>query len=349
MRTAPLGLAALAAILPASAQGALDSPAFGGSRVFSEGVNSLGNPARFDRCLPGWYFGAVDGDLQAKGLTGALEALGRGGDASGPLADLAGAPWGTRTTGFGLVLTQAGLHGAIARERWNGLAAAVDLDPARLGAGLAQNRTTADLLRADVERVVLGAGSAEGRSGYGFAVRIERWSLVRRTAALNPLGDQRGLAEGPSLLDLDGPGEAALDVNLNAGYVAELGRGVRFGVMGDHLVPRTLAGIAQRAQLRAGFMVEVGRSAQVSVEADLNEAARLPLPTPQRSLSGSVRLGFGPTVGLTFGAERRTAGGVATTAAGATLLWKLPALSVGLGFRVSGDAPLRTLLVRVDA
>ena len=68
--TAPraLGLALLAATLPAAAQGALDGPSFGGSRVFSEGLNSLGNPARFDRCLPGWYFSALDGDLKAKGI-----------------------------------------------------------------------------------------------------------------------------------------------------------------------------------------------------------------------------------------------------------------------------------------
>ena len=85
------------------------------------------------------------------------------------------------------------------------------------------------------------------------------------------------------------------------------------------------------------------------MEGDLNEATRLPLTLPQKSLSASVRLGFGPSVGLTFGAERRTVGGAASTAAGATLYWKLPSLSLGFGFRFADDAPLKALLVRVNA
>lgn len=349
--TAPraLGLALLAATLPAAAQGALDGPSFGGSRVFSEGLNSLGNPARFDRCLPGWYFSALDGDLKAKGSQGALEGLAKDADPTASLRDLAGAPWASRTTGYGVTLTQAGLHGAIARERWNGLTAAVDRDPAHLDTGIALNTSTAEVVRADVERVVLGAGSAEGRSGYGFAVRVERWTVFRTTAALHPGPGQEALARGPALLDATGPGQAALDVNLNGGYVTELGGGLRFGLLGDHLLPRTVAGVAQRAQVRAGFMLDLGSSTQISVEGDLNEAARLPLTVPAKSLSGSVRLGFGPALGLSFGAERRTLGGSAATAAGATLYWKLPALTLGFGFRFSEDAPLKALLVRVNA
>ncbi len=71
MKTLPL--LGLAAALPLAAQGTLDSPSFGGSRVFSEGVHSFGNPARFDRCLPGYYFGYQDGDLKAKGNAAALD------------------------------------------------------------------------------------------------------------------------------------------------------------------------------------------------------------------------------------------------------------------------------------
>lgn len=343
-----LGLAALAGLTPLAAQGALDGPAFGGSRVFSEGVNSLGNPARYDRCLPGWYFSALDGDLRAKGNRGALEGLADA-DPSASLRDLAAAPWASRTTSFGLTLTQAGLHGAVARERWNGLSAAVDLDAAHLGPGLALNTSGADVVRADVERVVLGAGSAEGRSGYGFAVRIERWTVFRTRAALHPAPGQEALGRGPALLEAAGPGKATLDLNLNGGYVADLGGGVRFGALVDHLLPRTVEGVAQRAQVRAGFQVDLGPSAQASVEGDLNEAARLPLTVPSRSLGGSVRLGFGPSLGLTFGAERRSIGGTATTAAGATLFWKLPSLTLGFGLRFSEDAPLRALLVRVNA
>jgi hypothetical protein len=336
-----LRLLCFAAALPAAAQGFLDDPAFGGSRVFSEGYGPLGNPARFDRCPAGWYFGVQDGDLKARNQAAFTAPL--------DLDALAKAPWATRSFGFGLTLTQAGLHGSVSRERWNGLDAAVDRDPAHLGANLGLNTTAAQLLRAEVERVVVGAGSSEGRSGYGFAVRVERWRIGRAVAALNPQPGQLALLGGPHPLDAAPDLAASLDVNLNGGYVIELGRGIRFGLMGDHLLPRTLAGLSHKAQFRAGFQVDAGPSASVSVEADLNEATRLPLVAPQKSFSASVRLGFGPAVGLTFGAERRTVGGVATTAAGATLYWKLPALSVGFGLRIADEVPMKTLLVRVDA
>jgi len=334
-------LLCLAAALPAAAQGFLDDPAFGGSRVFSEGYGGLGNPARFDRCPAGWYFGLQDGDLKARNQAEFAAPL--------DLDALGKAPWASRTFGFGLTVTQAGLHGSVSRERWNGFDATVDRDPSHLGANLGLNTTAAQLLRAEVERVVVGAGSSEGRSGYGFAVRVERWRIGRATAALNPQPGQLALVGGPDPLDASVPLASSLDVNLNGGYVIELGRGIRFGLMGDHLLPRTLAGLSQKAQIRAGFQLDAGQSASLSVEADLNEATRLPLTVPQKSLSASVRLGFGPTLGLTFGAERRTVGGVAATAAGATLYWKLPALSLGFGIRIADDAPLKTLLVRVDS
>lgn len=344
-----LSVLGLAAALPLAAQGFLDSPSFGGSKVFSEGVHSLGNPARYDRCLPGYYLSFQDGDLKAKGSAAALEEVARGTDPASALAALDAAPWASRTTGYGLVLTQAGLHGSVSREQWNGLAAAVDRDPAHLGANLGLNRTSADVIRADVDRVVLGAGSAEGSSGYGFAVRIERWSFGRRTAALNPAVGQDSLAKAPALLDVSDTPSTSTDVNLNGGYVMALGQGLRFGLLGDHLIPKTVAGLDLKGQVRAGFQLDLGSSAQVSVEGDLNEAIRLPVALPQKSLSASLRLAFGPALGLTLGAEKRTLGGASTTTAGATVFWKLPALSVGFGFRFSDDAPLKSLLVRVNS
>jgi hypothetical protein len=347
MKTLPL--LGLAAALPLAAQGTLDSPSFGGSRVFSEGVHSFGNPARFDRCLPGYYFGYQDGDLKAKGNAAALEDLARGSDLPAALAALEAAPWASRTTGYGLVLTQSGLHGSVSREQWNGLAASVDRDPAHLGANQGLNLTSADVIRANVDRVVLGAGSAEGSSGYGFAVRIERWSFGRRTAALNPAAGQDSLAKAPDLLDVSETPSTSTDVNLNGGYVMALGPGLRFGLMGDHLIPKTIAGLDLKGQVRAGFQLDVSPSAQISVEGDLNEAIRLPVSLPQKSLSASLRLAFGPALGLTLGAEKRSLGGASTTTAGATVYWKLPTLSVGFGFRFSDDAPLKGLLVRVNS
>lgn len=339
----------LVAGLPLAAQGYVDGPDFGGSKVFSEGVNALGNPARYDQCPPGYYLSYQDGDLKAKGNASALEELAKGGDARAALAALASSSWASRTSGYGVTLTQTGLHGSVSRERWNGLTATVDQDPAHLGANQGLNTTTAEILRAEVDRIVFGAGSAEGQSGYGFAVRVERWSYQRRTAALNPAPGQESLSQAPALLDLSGTSSTTTDANLNGGYVVELGKGFRFGLMGDHLIPKTIAGLDLKGQYRAGLQVELGPSARLALEGDLNEATRMPITLPQKTLSASLRLAFGPTVGLTVGAERRTLAGSATTTVGATLYWKLPNLSMGFGFRFADDSPLKGLLVRVNS
>src|SRR5512146_10654 len=77
-----LALGAALGLVPVSAQTPffLDGTATGGSKVFSEGMNPLGNCARFDQPQqPATYFTYLDGDQRAQDNKTAMDDLGVGG------------------------------------------------------------------------------------------------------------------------------------------------------------------------------------------------------------------------------------------------------------------------------
>ena len=71
-------LAASAVCAPLVAQTPLftDGPAFGGSKVFSEGANPLGNPARYGQAQGGYYFTFLNGDQESKNTESILNNTG---------------------------------------------------------------------------------------------------------------------------------------------------------------------------------------------------------------------------------------------------------------------------------
>ena len=351
-----IGILALTAGLPVLAQAFPDSPAFGGSRVFSLGLNPVGNSARFDQALPGWYVGGWDGDQKPKDQQQALDALAGalGGDnfaLGGALAKLADNPWAERTRSYGAIFAQAGgVHGSLVREETSSLLAAPDLDPAHRGgaSALALNTTTLDVRRTVVNRLVLGAGSLQDGVAYGYALRLEDWRVGQQTAALNPTGTQVPLLTPGALLDYKDSGQKYFAATLDAGAIFELSPGIRLGAMVDRLVPRTFGDIKEQAQARAGVQVDLGSSAQFSVESDLNQAYRLPYTVKQRTASASLRIAANPTVQAVLGAQRRQIGGQSTTAFGAMLYIRAGAFLLGAGMQVSQDRPLKGFGVQIE-
>jgi hypothetical protein len=80
-----------AACAPLCAQTPLftDGSTFGGSQVFSEGLNPNGNPARIGQAPAGYYLSFVDGDQRAKDNKSILSTINSssGSAASGPWAN----------------------------------------------------------------------------------------------------------------------------------------------------------------------------------------------------------------------------------------------------------------------
>lgn len=344
-----LVLALLASLIPLSAQSPLftDGPAFGGSKVFSEGRNPMGNPARCDQAAPGWYFTYLDGDQRAKDNRSLLQDSANGvPDALNKLQD---APWAQRTKAYGVVGVRDATQFGFTREEFNSMTAFPDLEPSRSGS--AGNGTWVLGRRASVDRISFGGGSSQGATAFGASLRLERWRNGLQTAALNP-----GLVGGSelSMTDLDhsllattATTQKTLTYAMDMGFTAELAQGLRLGITLDQLNPKHLWDVYMQPQFRAGLQFDLGPAAKLAVESDVNPAARMPFPEKQQSSSASLRFAASPAVVFIVGAEHRKIGEVSTTRGGVTLQLRTEALLVGLGFQFGQDRPLRgaTLMV----
>jgi len=324
-----------------------DGAAFGGSRVFSEGLNPLGNSARFDKPASGVYLGWVDGDEGAKNTKTALAGLGIPAQISSGLATLADTSWALRTRAIGIAYVDKGVYSSYTREENTSVFAAPDLDPAHLGAGLPLNSSTVALRRSVVDRLGLGAGSFDQGSGYGILLRIERWKTGQALAALNPSASQLPL-DGQDLLAFKELADSSkTSVTVDLGYTLELLQGIRFGATVDRLLPRHFGDVYEGPQARAGFQVDLGSTVQLSVDSDINKAMRMPFPVRQRITTASLRMAPSPSLTLIAGAERRSIGGQPQIRGGLTLFVHGGTWHIGAGFQASQDRPLKGLTVSV--
>lgn len=324
-------LALVAAALPLTAQSYGDSPAFGGSRVFSEGLDPLGNSARFDRVPAGWYLGWEAGDWKPRGFRSDSDALGQAlavGDAATAASltnSLQNDPMPLRTSDIGLEYAgTGGVRFALGHEL-------------RTGVEMLPGNTIA-ARRVEVDRMVTGAGSSDGQTAYGITFRLERVRVgVEQTV---------GVAPDPALA-FAGTSRSTLSVTSDAGFTTTLTEGVRFGLMVNRLLPRHFWDVYEQPQARAGLELDLGTLGRLSVEGDLNKAARLPLPEKQKTLSTSLRILATPTVTLVVGAERRTVDGVSATLVGTTVQIATAPLRLAFGFQFGDDRPQKALGLRI--
>lgn len=339
-----LASGALSAQAPIFADGA----AFGGTRVFSEGLNPLGNPARFDKPAAGVYLGWTEGDEGAKDTKTALDGFSDPARTASGLAKLADKSWALRTRAFGLAYVDKGMYSSFTREENTSLLAAPDLNPAHLGAGLLLNTTTVDVRRTVVDRLCLGAGSFDQGSGYGISLRVERWKTGQVLAAFNPGAGQLTL-DGRDLLEFqETAGSRTTTLTVDLGYTQELLQGIRFGATVDRLIPHHFGDVYEGLQGRAGFQVDLGSTVQLSVDSDINKAMRMPFPVRQRITTASLRMAPSPFLTLILGAERRTLGGQALIRGGATLFVHGGGWHIGVGFQAGQDRPMKGAALSVN-
>lgn len=337
-------LVLLLAALPASAQSFAGSAAFGGSGVFSDGLDPAGNPARFDRAPAGVYLGGDLGDLKPRGEARALEdLLAAGGDPARlapALQALEDRPWALRERAYGLAWAgTGGLRLGYTREDLRGSFAAVD--PAALTA-------TLDARQAVVDRLYAGAGSLAGTTAFGFKVRLERVRFGQAAFATAPGPGQRLLTDAQAPLDGVDRTSSVTSATLDLGLVQALGSRARFGLTLDRVAGRWFGDLHEQPLGRAGLQVDLGASVQLAVESDLNAVERLPLPVKRRVASANLRLALSGGSFLTVGAERRRyADGPASTVLGASLHLQLAPLQLAFGLRFGDDHPLAAAAIRL--
>jgi hypothetical protein len=323
-------LAALLAVPAAALETAqspffVESPAFGGASMFVRGVSYRGRDARGADADSFFALGYAQGETGADRFFSRLEDL-RGGDAEKSEAAARGlmdGPWGARSRGYGLLVCEKGASLALSREETTSLWAL-------RGPGAANGIEGFEVRRAVGERLSVGYAGRSGAVLYGSTLRLERWAL----------GATRCGLPGPLPDDLFGYTETQrrnFSYAMDAFLGAELAAGLRFGVQANRLDARRLGDVEEGPQYRAGVQIDIGQAAQLTVERDINEAARLPFPAPQRSESASLRIRANGLVTLSAGAERRFLGGASSLRFGAAAWLTGKRHRVGAGFQFGGD------------
>jgi hypothetical protein len=334
---------------PLAAQSFGDGPAFGGSKAFSDGLTAKGNPARYDQAQPGWYLDWEMGDDKPKGFKDASDQALKGFTtadstlALGGLQELAKRPYAERHRTYGLAVTaQGGVYCSLGREVRSASRVVADLDPAHFGGGLALNASAVEVGAVSIDRLVMGVGSGVEGQAYGFAFRVERIRSGRNVRGLNGV-DSAELSLGYQDLT-----RSNLTATLDLGSQFQLAPGLRMALTGDRLIPRTIHGVAEKAQFHAGLSLDLGPSYALIVETDLNKAQRLPLPVEQRTAGASLRMNFGPGRAVKVGAHRKTVDGLASTLLGASLTLRNAPLHVTFGFQFGDDRGQKAFAAKVD-
>ncbi len=332
-----------------------DGPSFGGSKVFSEGTNPLGNPARYSLAPSSYGFTFVDGDLRAQDNKSILSSASSPDPAaaSAALAQLADAPWAQRDRAYGLAGFKEGTCLALTQETLNGMLAYPDLAPADLGGGLANNLSTLDGRQARVNRLNIGAGAPLSKgdtTSLGVDLRVERWSRGQVVESYNSaFGRQPYFADAePVLMGSHATSLRTWNFGLDAGAVLELAPGVRLGLTGDQLVAKHLWDVSLQPQFRAGLQLDLTPSASLSLEGDLNAAERMPLPAKQQSVSASLRYALSTSAVVLLGAERTKVDSASVTRGGVTLQIRTQAVLFAVGFQAGEDRPLKSATLMVS-
>jgi hypothetical protein len=329
-------LVATAVCAPLGAQTPLftDGAAFGGSKVFSEGMNPLANPARVGQAPAGYYFSFVDGDQRAQDNKSILAATVTDPTA---LARLADAPWALRTRAYGFAAVKNSANFALTREELNGML----FQPRPVAAaGFLDGR------RAQVDRLSVGGGGPvqQGSStAMGFNLRIERWSMGQTVQAYNAAGPGApAFASAESdLLNASGTSNRSWNAGVDAGLVLEMAQGVRVGLTADQLVAKHLWDVYLQPQFRAGLQLDLGQVTRLSLEADINSVERMPFPVKQQAAAASLRFAVSPAATFLVGAERRKIDDASVTRGGASLLIRTSSLLLGFGFQAGQDRPMK--------
>jgi hypothetical protein len=328
-------LAALLALpLPAQAPPFVDAPAFGGASMFVRGVSYAGGGGAADSY---YAMGYAQGDFGADRFFSRLDDL-RGGDAEKAAAAARGlmdGPWAVRSRSFGALVCERGASLALTREEATSLWALRETGAwPDGGAGGVGGMEGFELRRAVGERLVMGYAGRAGAMLYGSTVRVERWALG--AARCGPWGLPGQGLDG-RLLDYSETQRRNFSYALDAFVGVELSGDLRLGVQTNRLTARRLGDVEEGPQYRAGAQIDMGRVARLTLEKDVNEAARLPFPAPQRSEAVSLLVRANGSVTFSVGAERRRLGGASSARYGAVVWLTGKKHHLGAGFQLGGE------------
>ena len=318
----------------------LDGTAFGGSKVFSEGVNPLGNSARFDQPQPqpALYATYIDGDQRSKDNKSVLDDIsGSTGPTLSPtlLDRLSNSPWALRTRGYGITYIDKSGNASFTHEDFHSFLAVTD-------------QGYADVRKSAVDRTGVGVGKMEQGMAFGVSLRIEQWKMGTETRFVNPTGTQLALSGGSDPFTFGSMPNKTITEAIDFGFIYELMPGVLLGGTLDRLNQKHMWDVYEKPQARVGLQVDIGSIAKLSAEMDLNAAQRMPFPVNQRTTSASLKIVASQSITFLVGAELKKIGDASVARGGVAVQIRAKSFVMGLGFQIGQDKPLRGVVMVVD-
>lgn len=313
--------------------------------MFLEGISYCGRQTRSGGADSFFALGYSQGDFGADGFfshmedlkssdTEKMESGGRG---------IKDNPWGMRSRGFGMLVCENGASVALTREETTSLWAIGSAKAAGGASGVDAIDAIDgfDVRRVVGERLTLGYTGRSNAMLYGSTIRVERWAL-----GATRCGPQGFSSIGGADVNFEDPLDYNETQRRNFSYAldtflgVEPASGLRLGVQANRLAARRLGDIEERPQYRAGLQIDVGQSARLTLEKDINESARLPFPEPQRSEAMSLKIRANGAATFSVGAERKTIGEASAIRYGAALWLTGKKHHIGAAFRFGdGGSP----------
>jgi hypothetical protein len=326
----------LAAPLAAQMPPFVDGPAFGGTRIFSDGLIPNGSAAQNPNMPSFWAFGYAKGDQGAGKFLSSLDDLSS--DAiekiNNAILELGDSPWGLRSRAYGLALYDRETTFSLTREEMTSLWASVPdsaLDTGTVGF---------DIRRSVVERATLTSygSSKSGKAIYGGTLRVERWSLGGEYQMLGIFSPDADLSNAAALLDYRETSGNSITYAMDAFAILEIADGVRLAVQTNRVASRDLGDLKENPQFRAGAQIDLGSAVQLTLESDINEAMRMPFPVMQKTAAASLKVKANETIAFAVGAEKKTMDGQHTIRFGLNAWIKLGKQNqLGAGFQIGQD------------
>jgi hypothetical protein len=328
-------MASLALPLVGQVSPFVDSPTFGGTKLFSDGLSSAGSAPKTDSSESFFAFVFALGDQGAGKFMSHLDNLSAGApdkiDAA--VMGLRDASWGLRSRAYGLTWRDSGVRGyvttiALTREEMTSLwADVVDRDLVDF-----------DVRRSVLERFALSY-SSNGDSSvyYGCTLRIERWKTGGEYVELGLNSPNAGFETAKGLLDFNSTSDKNLTYAIDVFMGWEIASGLRLGAQSNRLMTRHLWDVEEKPQYRAGAQIDLGSSVQLTLETDINKAMRMPFPLDQKTAAASLKINANKAITFAVGVEQKTMNDQKTTVAGLNVWLNGKNNRLGVGFQFGQD------------